>query len=176
MADAVPSAAVKGTPQMITLDSDEFSDGEVIPQRFTCDGTNTSPPLKWRGVPDGTAELVVVLEDPDDAEETFVHWMVAALDPNLTELPEGWLPEQAVVGTNDFERADHRGPCPPHGQDTHRYTYTLIAARQPLGLDDGFTAEQLRNRLQGQVLGWGELIGRYGRTSLSGPNTPVHSG
>ncbi len=31
--------------------SDAFADGSAIPRRFTCDGDNLSPPLKWSDPP-----------------------------------------------------------------------------------------------------------------------------
>jgi hypothetical protein len=36
-----------------------------MPDRFSYDGGNISPPLEWGGIPDGTAELVLLCEDPD---------------------------------------------------------------------------------------------------------------
>ncbi len=169
MADAVPSAVAKGTPQAITLASDDFADGEVMQRMHTCDERNVSPPLKWRGVPDETAELVLVCEDPDDSQETFVHWMLAGIDPNRTELAAGEIPDHTSEGTNDFGVVGYRGPCPPHGSAMHRYVFRLIAVNEHLALDNGFSAEELRNRLQlNGVLAWGELIGMYGRTELGG--------
>ena len=169
MADAVPSAVAKGQPQAITLTSDDFDDGEIMRRAYTCDERNVSPPLAWRGVPDETAELVLVCEDPDDAQETFVHWMVAGLDPRRTELATDESPTHAVEGTNDFGVTGYRGPCPPHGSAAHRYVFRLIAVNEHLDLDQGFSPETLRNRLQENgVLAWGELIGMYGRTELGG--------
>lgn len=166
MAVVAPSTAAQGLTPTLPFESDEFADGEVVPQRYTCDGTNTAPPLKWRGVPDETAELVLLLEDPDAGDETFVHWMVAGLDPNLPELPEGFVPETAKVGLNDHGSGDYRGPCPSHGDDHHRFVFTLLAVREPTLLDARFTAQELADVLTDNVLAVGQLVARYGRTGL----------
>lgn len=167
MAAVAPSSAAQDLPLTIAFESDAFADGEVVPQRYTCDGTNAAPPLKWRGVPDETAELVLLLEDPDAPDEVFVHWMVAGLDPNLPELPEDFVPETAKVGVNDYGSADYRGPCPPQGADNHRYVFTLLAVREPTLLDARFTPQQLFDLLADNVLAAGQLVARYGRTGLT---------
>ena len=35
----------------IKLTSSAFTEGEMIPKTFTCDGADHSPPLEWSGVP-----------------------------------------------------------------------------------------------------------------------------
>lgn len=177
MADASPTAPATDAPETITLRCDVFDPGEVVPQRYTCDGTDTSPPLTWTGVPDGTAELVLVLEDPDAGDPTFVHWMVAGLDPDDPgALEEGDVPEGASVGLNDFDDAAYKGPCPPHDDAPHRYVFTLVAVGTSTGLARRFTAADVVATLEGDVLARGVLTVRYGRRALTGPNPPTHGG
>ncbi|TIQ02755.1 MAG: YbhB/YbcL family Raf kinase inhibitor-like protein, partial [Mesorhizobium sp.] len=38
----------------LTLISPAFPAGGTIPERYTRDGQNVSPPLKWSGIPHGT--------------------------------------------------------------------------------------------------------------------------
>jgi phosphatidylethanolamine-binding protein (PEBP) family uncharacterized protein len=45
----------------LTLSSPAFSDGGAIPERYTRDGQNVSPPLKWSGVPGGAKSLILVV-------------------------------------------------------------------------------------------------------------------
>jgi phosphatidylethanolamine-binding protein (PEBP) family uncharacterized protein len=49
----------------ITIRSDSFDNGAPIPARFTADGENISPPLNWNGLPAGTRELALIVDDPD---------------------------------------------------------------------------------------------------------------
>jgi hypothetical protein len=57
--------AERALPEPIAISSPAFTAGAAIPQRFTCDGDNRSPPLGWSGVPAGTAEVALVVDDPD---------------------------------------------------------------------------------------------------------------
>jgi hypothetical protein len=65
----------------IEVSSTAFGDDEPIPERYTCDGDELSPPLAWTGVPEGVAELALVVRDPD--ADGFVHWVVAGLRGDL---------------------------------------------------------------------------------------------
>src|SRR5688572_20049721 len=130
----------------ITLTSPAFADGEAIPERHTCSGEDVAPPLAWSGVPDGTAELALLVEDPDAPGGTFVHWVLAGLDPSSGGLAEGTVPAGAVEGRNGFRRRGYGGPCPPPGRP-HRYVFMLFAAAEPLGLRGRPTADDLRRAL-----------------------------
>jgi Raf kinase inhibitor-like YbhB/YbcL family protein len=170
MADVVPSAVAADAPVAIQLTSPEFADGEVLAQRYTCDGTDVNPPLQWADVPDGTAELVLVAEDPDHDDGTFVHWMVCGLTPGeLGALDEGALPVGATVGVNDYGEATYKGPCPPFGAPARRFVFTLVASGTSLALGERFRARDLVTALDGNVLAKGVLVARYGRTELTGP-------
>ena len=41
----------------IIVKSDSFSDGGMIPAKYTCDGANISPHLSWDNVPKDTSHL-----------------------------------------------------------------------------------------------------------------------
>jgi phosphatidylethanolamine-binding protein (PEBP) family uncharacterized protein len=80
--------AERALPEPITVSSPAFTAGSAIPQRFTCDGDNISPPLGWSGVPAGTVEVALVVDDPDAPRGTYVHWIIIGLDPANTKLAE----------------------------------------------------------------------------------------
>ncbi len=43
-------------------------------------GATCLPALIWDGVPEGTAELVLLVDDPDaPVEGSFVHWVLYSL-------------------------------------------------------------------------------------------------
>lgn len=140
------------------LTSPAFADGEPIPSEFTCDGLDQQPLLAWTGTPDGTAELALVMHDPDAGG--FVHWVVAAIPADATELG-GDLPEGAVAGRNDFGEAGYLGPCPPSGD--HGYLFTLYALSAPLALEGVPTARAIRQAAADKTLGTAVLNGTYRR-------------
>jgi Raf kinase inhibitor-like YbhB/YbcL family protein len=147
----------------IELRSPSFADHAPIPARHARDHENLSPPLEWSGVPEGAVELAVLCEDPDAPRGTFVHWVLAGLEPTATGLAEGERPAAAVEGRNDFGGEGYDGPQPPVGDDPHRYFFRVFAASAPLGLAPGASADDLRRALEGKELASGTLVGTYQR-------------
>jgi Raf kinase inhibitor-like YbhB/YbcL family protein len=141
--------------------SPAFTEGGTIPRRYTCDGQGVSPPLRIEGVPSGTRELAVLVEDPDAPGGTYVHWVAWGIDPSHPDLAEGQAPPRG--GTNSFGKQTYGGPCPPAGP-AHRYVFSVFAISTSLDLAAGASAEDLRRALTGHVLAEGRLIGRYART------------
>lgn len=164
MADVVVSEVAADAPETIELRSPAFDEGEVLTQRYTDDGTEANPPLEWANVPDGTAELALVVEDPDAGDPPFVHWLVAGLDPtDPGAIDEDSWPEGVNVGLNDYGDSKYSGPNPPAGESAHRYVFTIIASGVSLGLGNHFSARELYDALEGNVLAKGVLVARYGR-------------
>lgn len=118
-------------PDVITVSSPAFRDGQPIPARFTCDGAGEAPPLVWSGVPDGAAALSLVVDDPDAPRGTFVHWVVLDLPAAATGLPGESLPAGTVQARNSAGRASYFGPCPPSG--SHHYRFTVYALSERTG-------------------------------------------
>jgi Raf kinase inhibitor-like YbhB/YbcL family protein len=146
----------------MSLSSALFTDDAMIPTRSTCDGEDLSPPLTWDGVPSGVAELALTMEDPDAPGGTFVHWVVWGIPATTHELDEGVLPDGVHEGRNGFARTAYGGPCPPKG-DAHRYVFTIYALASAVSLAPGASINDLRSKLDGNVLAEATLVGRYGR-------------
>jgi len=140
------------------LTSPAFSDGGEIPPLYTCDGEDVSPPLEIAEIPEGTASLALVMDDPDAPGRTFVHWVAYDIDPAAR------IGEAAAVGTgglNHFGTKVYGGPCPPSG--THRYVFKLYALDRKLGRQPGLNKEQLLEAIEGHILARAELTGLYRR-------------
>ena len=118
----------------IELRSPSFGDNQPIPPRHAKDHDNLSPALEWSGVPESAAELAVLCEDPDAPSGSFIHWVLAGLQPTATGLAEGEHPAAAVEGRNDFGEEGYGGPMPPVDDGPHRYVFRVCAASAPLGL------------------------------------------
>lgn len=145
----------------IQLTSRAFAEGEAIPNKYTCDGENLSPPLSWSGIPEGTQSLALVVNDPDAPRGDWVHWVLVDLPPDLADLPEG-AQGAGVEGVNDFNKRGYGGPCPPRGSN-HRYIFKLYALDRALNLQAGMTRGEAEKAMQGHILAQGQLMGRYGR-------------
>ena len=150
----------------IELTSTAFSEGEMIPTRYTCDGEDVSPPLAWSGVPESAQSLSLICDDPDAPVGTWDHWVLYNIPPASSGLPEAvatdpTLESGAVNGKNSWGRLGYGGPCPPGG--THRYFFYLYALDIQLALASGATSAQLRQSMEGHILAEGQLMGRYQR-------------
>ncbi len=159
----------KGTEMPLALTSSAFAHQGAIPTEFTCQGSDHSPPLAWRGVPAGTRSLALIVDDPDAPDPkaptmTWVHWVLYDLPPETTSLPGGMKrDEKAPAGTrpglNDWKRTGYGGPCPPIGR--HRYFHKLYALDLVLPDLKNPTKAALEKAMEGHVLAQAELIGTY---------------
>jgi Raf kinase inhibitor-like YbhB/YbcL family protein len=150
----------------IKITSSAFQDGGLIPSKYTCDGTDVSPPLQWNEVPESTKSIAVICDDPDAPMGTFVHWVLFNLPAETRELvedipPDDTLPNDAKQGTSDFGRTGYGGPCPPSG--THRYYFKIYALDNELNLPDKARKSELVKAMEGHILGQGQLMGKYKR-------------
>ena len=142
------------------ITSSAFQEGGNIPSKFTCDGSDTSPPLQITGVPSEAKSLVLIADDPDAPSGLFTHWLVWNIPPQTNSTPEGSAPK-GVQGANDFGKSGYKGPCPPPG--THRYSFKIFALDRELDLRAGAKRSQLDAAMKGHVIAQGELVGRYAR-------------
>ncbi len=148
------------------ISSSAFQEGESIPAKYTCDGQDISPPLKWGEPPAGAGSFALIVDDPDAPGGVFTHWVLFNLPPDTSELPEAapaspQLTGGALQGVNDFGRVGYGGPCPPSG--THRYQFTLYALDKSLDLEAGASKQQVLEAMQGHVVARGQLTGMYQR-------------
>jgi Raf kinase inhibitor-like YbhB/YbcL family protein len=152
----------------IELTSTAFKYGEPIPQKFTCDGEDVSPPLTWGRPPSGTQSLALIMDDPDAPVGTWDHWLLFNIPAGMRELQENLPvtgknvdPEAIYVGSNSWGRPDYGGPCPPSG--THRYFLKLYALATSINLLPGAKKQELLNAMEGHILAETELMGTYSR-------------
>jgi Raf kinase inhibitor-like YbhB/YbcL family protein len=150
-------------PPTIELRSSAFAAGAQIPKRYTCNGEDVSPPLRWSKVPRGARALALLVEDPDAPGGTFEHWALFDVDPSVSNLRAGAVPSGAEEGDSSFGSPGYKGPCPPKGNAPHRYVFSLYALRSPLRLPRGAEPKRVRAAVAEAALARGELVGRFGR-------------
>jgi len=155
---AGPSTQTSGTtaaspakvPEVnLALTSLVLREGSPIPGRYTCDGADTPPPLRWGNVPVGTVELILEIFEIDPgstSSESFFDWAVAGVKPMLHGIVAGGVPRGAVVGRNGFGQAGY-SICPPKGS-LQRYGIVVYALPSRLGATPGFDPGALRTRAE----------------------------
>ena len=150
----------------ITIVSTAFKQMEPIPEIYTCDGADVSPPLSWSEVPPAARSIALICDDPDAPRGTWVHWVAYDLPPTCTALPQGvektkTLKGGGKQGKNDFPEIGYNGPCPPRGM--HRYYFKIYALDTMLDLPPGMTRREVEKAMKGHILAQGELVGTYAR-------------
>src|SRR3954470_16225462 len=155
-------------PMTLRLNSPAFTHNAKIPNQFSRDGGNVSPPIEWQGAPAGTRSYALVVEDPDAPRGTFRHWAAYDIPPDAN-----WLHEGAGSGTlgapikmarNDFGDLKYDGPQPPPGHGTHHYHFRLFALDTPeLGLPDDASAQQVLEAAVEHSLAEAETVGTFER-------------
>lgn len=170
---------------MLILSSSAFKNGK-IEKRFGKLGAEenmeygipqTSFPLSWKGVPDGTQSYAIVFIDYDDVKDEgvpFIHWLACDIPAE-----EKKLPENASRLNNDFHQG-HNSWCMPFGgyekipEDysvhfggpapdyEHEYEVWLYALDCMPNLENGFWYNDLRRAMKGHILERALLSGYYG--------------
>ena len=151
-----------------SITSSAFNHGQEIPEVYTCDGKDISPPLQWSDIPAAAQSLVLIVDDPDAPDPaapkmTWVHWVLYNLPPGSEGLPEAIqdneLPSKSLQGTNNWDRTGYGGPCPPIGR--HRYFFKLYALDKVLPDLGSPDKDRLLENMQGHVLAEAVLMGTY---------------
>jgi len=149
-----PSAATPTQPMALT--SAAFESGGDIPQKYTCNGQDFSPPMTFSSVPEGTVSLALTMVDQT---APFDHWVLFNIAPTASGIIEGDIP-MSSVGVNSNGGLGYTGPCPTEGK--HQYLLTLIALNRAVYLPDGATREELLKDIEGKVIQQATLVGGFG--------------
>ncbi len=161
--DAGSGAPDFGSPEDMRVTSSAFADGGTIPRKYTCQGDDVAPPLRFEEVPGGAAALALVMDDPDAPRGTWVHWTFWNLPIGHVQIPEGRNVTAlgAVEGKTSFGTTGYGGPCPPSG--VHRYFFKAYALDARLNLTEGADMKALEKELGKHTISWGQLVGRYSK-------------
>jgi Raf kinase inhibitor-like YbhB/YbcL family protein len=162
-ASATSSGA--GGMAAFALTSTGFSEGMVIPDKFSCNGANTSPDFTWTPGPTGTLSYAIELTDKSN---NLTHWVIWDIPAATTSLPAD-LEKKAnpaiPAGAKQAKAYDNKtfgylGPCPPN---THTYEFAVIAldvATLP-NVTTASTRAQVHMEILNHDLGTATLTGTY---------------
>jgi Raf kinase inhibitor-like YbhB/YbcL family protein len=151
------------------LTSPAFENGSPLPDRYRgrLFAPNISPALAWTPPPAGTAELVLIAQDPDVPFRTpAIHALARGIDPSLGGIPENGLASPSPVpglqhGKGVLGRRGWAGPMPPRSHGPHSYVFQLFALDHQPELPDAFTLAQVVRAMTGHVVARARLAGTY---------------
>lgn len=145
--------------------SPSFGHNKNIPSKYTCDGENINPPLKFKDVPLEAKSLVLIMDDPDVSKHLredgiWDHWLVWNMPSTIKGIAENSIPN-GKVGLNTSGRNNYVSPCPPDRE--HRYFFKLYALDIMLDIPVSSAKTVLWAEMQGHIIDQAELIGLYER-------------
>jgi Raf kinase inhibitor-like YbhB/YbcL family protein len=149
----------------LALHSPAFENNAFIPSRYSFEGENISPPLRWEGGPKGIKSYALMMIDYDATAhrgDPVEHWAVYNISSSVDELPTN--AQHLLVGTNGYGDAVYRGMNPPEGGAAQNYHFFLFALDvASLDVQDAPTHNQLMDALSGHIVAKSFLVGRYQR-------------
>jgi hypothetical protein len=125
--------------ETLVLESPDFENQGAIPVIHASNqagGKNLSPALRWTPIPQKTAHMLLIVQDPDAPTPLpFIHCL-ALLDNTVTGLAQGALDSQSPSAGVRLLRAGggpgYLGPAPPKSHGPHKYVFQLFALAEPL--------------------------------------------
>ncbi|MGH3208480.1 MAG: YbhB/YbcL family Raf kinase inhibitor-like protein [Trebonia sp.] len=164
-------------PENFTLTSPAFDHGAPIPDkhRGRLLRANISPALNWTQPPPGTAELALIVQDPDvPIGKPATHALTLGIDSSLNGIPENALTNPSPVpgirhGKGALGRRGWAGPMPIRSHGPHAYVFQLYALDcvlnhaldQAPGLPARFTLADVIVAIKGHAIGRARLDGTY---------------
>lgn len=106
--------------------------------------------------------MTLIIDNPNSqssAKDVWNHWLIWDIPPSVTDIPEGWTPEDATEGQNDFGEHGYGGPNSA-AQD-QRYRFRLYALDTKLGLPPATDKEELVDAVIGNIVAKAQLEGTY---------------
>lgn len=147
----------------LKIESPAFGFGERIPDKYTVNGDDVSPPLEISGIPEGTRQLAVVCHDPDaPLPWGFTHWVVYGIPADTTRIEENGG-GKFTQGRTDFGKDEYGGPAPPPGHGDHHYYFWVYALDTEVDAGPGLTRRQLLERIEDHILEQNRTVGVYTR-------------
>jgi hypothetical protein len=160
-------APARGGSSKLLVTSTAFSYGGALPDKYTQNGDNVSPPIAWNKGPTGTQSYVLLTEDAGvNRHDPIFHWVIYNIPSTMRDLPSA-IPTTPTVefgadqGKNVRGAAGYVGPKPPAGQ-THPYHFEVFALNTKLDLDPAMADRNaVVNAMKDHVLAFGEIVANY---------------
>ena len=165
----------RGPIQVMALTTTAWTDGGMIPAKYTQAGAQVSPPLAWSNVPDGVQSFVLIARDSDAAigsgTDDVLHWMLWNIPGSSRSLAEA-IPQgnQLPDGTRQISASGpyYRGPGAPASGPPHHYVFELYALDSTIdvpavGQSPPATRAAIEQAMAGKIRAKGSLVGLFKR-------------
>ena len=146
----------------LSLESEAFENGGVIPKKYGYKHGNISPPLKISGISENTKSLVLIMDDPDAVGavgKIWVHWVMWNIEPKNSKFEENSIPINCNEGKTDFGEIGYGGPAPPDKE--HTYIFKLYAIDQKLTASKDSSKKEIELAMKNHIIAETTLEGRY---------------
>lgn len=158
----------------MTLTTTAWTDGGVIPAKYSQIGGQVSPPLAWSNVPDGVQSFVIIAHDADQAvgqaTDTTLHWMVWNIPGSARSLDEGMPQGNAQGGPRQISATGpyYRGVAAPPNGVPHHYVFEIYALDANIdvpavGQSPAATRAAVEAAMAGKIRARGTLLGIFKR-------------
>jgi Raf kinase inhibitor-like YbhB/YbcL family protein len=160
-------AADTPPPVIMTVSTEAFEDGGIIPLKYTSHGDNIQPNFTISGAPATAVSFAVIFHDMEVARggnpEDVLHWLAWNI-PSAT-IPEGSLPDGSVQGANVRGTNVYMGPGAVNPKYNH-YVFEFFALNQNLDLPATASRDDLLAAIAGKIVGKAVYVGRFSRGML----------
>ena len=143
--------------QKIMVSSPAFLDHHRIPVKYTGDGLNVIPPLKFSGIPLNAKSFAIIFEDKDSMLKK-VYWVAWNIPVKHLIHHKNF---QGIIGRNYFNQNLYTGPKHPRG--IHRYSFKVFALNKMLTLSSRSGRDELLKAICNSIVGMGEITVKYNR-------------
>jgi len=134
---------------------------------FGCSGKNISPELSWENSPKGTKSFALTVYDPDAPTGSgWWHWLVFNISKDTKGFEKGvdLSKSTAVESLTDYGKAGFGGACPPKGDKSHQYIFTIHALDiEKIDLSEKANPALVGYYINSHTLSKASLIAYYGR-------------
>lgn len=124
------TAGTSSINSTFVLSSPEVAEGGMLPREYTCDGSSSTLPLRWSGVPAGTQSLAVVMHTVPGPNESHWYWVVYNIQPDVESLAKN-VTGVGTLGNNSVNGKTAYSPPCSKGPGAKKYTYTIYALSAP---------------------------------------------
>ena len=152
--------------ELLTVRSNAFAEGGLMPIRYTARGEDLSPDFELSGIAENAKSIAITCDDASHPLfPNYNHWVIWNI-PVLAVIPEG-IPRGATVDSLGgaiqgiaYGRNRYKGPKPPL-KARHSYVFTVYVLDCNIDLGPNRRKRDLLKQMEGHILQQAILSGKF---------------